>query len=145
MEYCKLKLGNNSLEKIAVLLARTPQVKFAYIFGSQARGAVGPISDLDVAVFLDRRISCFDWRLRLMEQLAQALETERFDLVTLNDASPVLRYEVIREGQVVKENKKRRVEFETRTLAEYLDTAYLRKEQQAYLKEQLTRSDAHGQ
>lgn len=145
MEAQRPQSGENFIEVITALLARIPQVKFAYLFGSQARGNAGPLSDVDVAVFLDRRLSCFEWRLRLMEQLAQVLETERLDLVVLNDASPVLRYEVIREGQVIKEDKKKRVEFETRALAEYLDTAFLRKEQRAYLKQQLTRSDIHGQ
>jgi predicted nucleotidyltransferase len=137
--------GDELLEAMSALLSRIPQVKFAYVFGSLARGDTGPLSDIDVAVFLDYRVSFFVWRLRLIEELARVLKTERFDLVTLNDASPLLKYEVIREGRVIKENKKRRVEFETRTLGEYLDTAFLRQVQRAYLKEQLTRGDCHGQ
>jgi hypothetical protein len=72
-----------------------------------------------------------------METLSRALGTERFDLVILNDVSPVLRYEVMRKGRVIKENKSSRVEFETKTLAEYLDTAHMRDVQREYLKEQL--------
>lgn len=145
MDTRKSKTCDSWREMIAGLLAGIPQVTFAYVFGSQARGTAGPLSDVDIAVFLDRGLCCFDWRLRLMERLAMAMGTERFDLVILNDASPVLRYEVVRDGLVIKEDKKRRVDFETRALAEYLDTAYLRARQRTYLKEQLTRDNTHGQ
>ena len=125
------------MDTIKGVLARSAEVKFAYVFGSCARGDTGPLSDVDVAVFLDSRGEPFDFRLRLMETLSRALGTERFDLVILNDAFPVLGYEAMREGRVIKENKSCRVEFETRTLAEYLDTALMRDVQREYLKEQL--------
>jgi hypothetical protein len=141
MRPAQLRFDNVSFKKISGLLDEIPQVKFAYIFGSRARGDAGCSSDVDVAVFLDHRVSSFEWRLRLMERLAKVLGSEHFDLVILNEASPVLKYEVIREGCVIKESKNRRVEFETRTLGEYLDTAFLRRVQRDYLKEQLTRGD----
>jgi predicted nucleotidyltransferase len=127
----------DQLDAIKDVLARSAEVKLAYIFGSCARGDTGPLSDVDVAVFLDSRVDPFAFRLRLMETLSRALRTEHLDLVILNDASPVLRYEVVREGRVIKEDKAARVEFETRALAEYLDTAHMRNVQRKYLKEQL--------
>ena len=133
------------IERIGAYFARIPQIKFAYVFGSIARGDHGPASDIDVAVFLDRRISSFAFRLRMIETMMRELGTDRFDLVILNDAPPVLKYEVVRQGRVIKENKKRRVEFEAKSLGEYLDTAYLRETQQAYLKEQLKQGGSFGQ
>jgi hypothetical protein len=127
----------SQIDVIKGVLVSSAEVKFAYVFGSCARGDTGPLSDIDMAVFLDSRVEPFDFRLRLMETLSRALGTERFDLVILNDASPVLRYEAMREGRVIKESKSSRVEFETRTLAEYLDTAHMRDVQREYLKEQL--------
>lgn len=56
---------------ITGVLACCPEVKFAYIFGSRARGDAGPLSDVDVAVFLDGRVEPFDCRLRLMEKLSR--------------------------------------------------------------------------
>ncbi|WP_305042492.1 type VII toxin-antitoxin system MntA family adenylyltransferase antitoxin [Geoalkalibacter sp.] len=129
------------LDRLRDFLIRIPQVKFAYAFGSHARGDVGPLSDIDIAVFLDRRMSIFNYRLRLMESLARELGTERLDLVTLNDAPVVLRFEVVRGGRVIKENRKRRITFEARTLAEYLDTEHLRRTQREYLKRQLRQGD----
>jgi len=75
-------------EKIAGLFARTPRIKFAYLFGSCARGDQGPASDIDIAVFLDRRLSVFTYRLQLIDVLMRELGTDRFDLIILNDAPP---------------------------------------------------------
>lgn len=132
------------LARVREFLIRSPQVKFAYVFGSLVRGDVGPLSDIDIAVFLDRRVSIFNYRLRLMESLARELGTECFDLVTLNDAPIVLRYEVIRGGRVIKEDRKRRIAFEARTLSEYLDSEHLRRTQREYLKRQLRQGDSGG-
>jgi uncharacterized protein len=127
------------LDRLGASLAGIPQVKFAYLFGSHARGDAGPLSDLDIAVFLDRRLAVLNFRLQLIVSLTRVLGVENFDLVTLNDASVVLKYEVIRAGRVVKEDRKRRVPFEVEVLREYLDTAHLRHVQGLYLKEQFSR------
>ncbi len=135
----------DALTKTNSLLAQNSHIQFAYLFGSCARGDVGPLSDIDIAVFLDGRVSPFDFRLRLAAKLAQTLGSEHFDLVTLNDAPLLLKYEVVRGGLVIKEDKSKRVAFETRTLSEYLDTAFLRRTQRTYLKEQLAFGGTFGQ
>jgi len=140
-----MMLVENAIATVKSLLAQNPHVKFAYLFGSCARGDSGPLSDIDIAVLLDGRVSPFEFRLRLSASLAEALGSECFDLVTLNDAPLLLKYEVVRGGQVIKEDKKQRVTFETRVLSEYLDTACLRRTQRAYLKEQLAQGGSFGQ
>lgn len=132
-----------AIPQIKTVLAEIPQVKFAYLFGSQARGDAGLLSDIDIAVYVDGRMDPFRLRLALLESLAHRLGTDRFDLVTLNDASPLLKYEVVRQGVVIKEHRQRRIAFEVRTLSEYFDTEHLRKTQRQYLKEQL-RQGVHG-
>lgn len=129
------------VEVAKAFLSAEKMVKFAYLFGSVATGKAGPLSDLDLAVYLDRRVDFFNQRLFLMEALAKVLKTEEFDLVVLNDAPVVLKHEVISDGVVLKEDRQRRVMFETEVLREYLDTAYLREVQFSYLKEKLTRGD----
>jgi len=140
-----LMLDEKAFAKIDSLLAQNQHVKVAYLFGSCARDDAGPLSDIDIAVLLDGRVSPFDFRLRLAAELAQALGSEHFDLVTLNDAPLLLKYEVVRGGRVIKEDKNKRVAFETRTLSEYLDTAFLRRTQRTYLKEQLAQGGTFGQ
>ena len=140
-------MNANATEKIASLgdfFRHAPMVKFAYLFGSRARDDAGPLSDIDVAVYLDRRLDVFRYRLVLMEELARFLRGAEFDLVILNNAPLALQYEIVREGRVLKEDKRRRVDFETRILSRYLDTAHLRKIQERYLKERFVREGGLG-
>ncbi len=119
-------------------------IAFAYLFGSMARDAAGPLSDLDVAVYLDGHQDFFSERLQLMESLAKRLASERFDLVVLNAAPLVLKFQVVKTGRLLKDDHVRRVMFETQVVKEYLDTAYFRSVQYDYLKEALQRKERHG-
>lgn len=132
------------ITKINELLGSMPQVEFAYLFGSQARGVTGPLSDIDIAVFVQEREDMFMLRLLLLEQLQRLGGLVPVDLVVLNNAPPVLKYEVICNGNVIKENRELRVMFEVRTLSEYLDTQHLRNTQRPYLKRQLKQEHSHG-
>lgn len=134
----------NQIEPVKDFLRHTPMVKFAYLFGSHARENAGVLSDIDIAAYLDRRLDAFRYRLILMEELARVLKGADFDLITLNDAPLTLQYEIIRDGKVLKEDKRRRVDFETRVLSRYLDTAHLRKTRQHDLKERFMREDGLG-
>jgi len=138
-------LVDQIIARLAEVLGRTPQVVFAYLFGSCARGDLGPLSDIDVAVYIDSRLAVFDYRLQLSEILAHELKTDHIDLVILNKAAPLLKSEVVRHGRVIKESKQDRVIFEVQALAEYFDTAYLRQTQRDYLKKQLQQGRVSGQ
>ena len=125
------------IDSVRCCFAADGMVKFAYLFGSMASGMAGPLSDLDLAIYLDRRLDCFKYRLKLMERLARLLKNEKFDLVVLNSASVVLKYEVVKNGMILKDDRARRVMFETAVLQEYLDTAYLREVQREYVHRQI--------
>ncbi len=135
---------SDTIELLRTFLAGERRVKFAYLFGSLASGTAGPLSDLDLAVYLDGRLDFFRCRLMLMESLAKLLKTENFDLVVLNDAPLVLQNEVIRHGVILKDDRPRRVMFESRVVRDYLDTAHLRDVQRGYLVEQIERGDSLG-
>lgn len=137
-------MNPQSIDKIKTFFASDSRVTFAYLFGSAARGLTGPLSDLDIAVFLDGRVGRFQCRLNIMESLARIIKTERFDLVVLNDAPPLLCHEIIKDGIVLKENRRRRVMFESRAVREYLDTAYLREIRCRYVKDRVLRGGFLG-
>ena len=46
--------------RLVEALASVPEVRLAYLFGSVARRAEGPLSDVDVAVWLARELSDAD-------------------------------------------------------------------------------------
>ncbi len=119
-------------------------VAFAYAFGSAVKGTTGPLSDIDLAVFLTGVRDQFAYRLMLMEKLSRSFKSDALDLVILNEAPLLLRYQVIRGGELLKDEPSQRVGFETATLREFLDTLYLRAVQCRAAKGQLAKGGYFG-
>ncbi len=111
---------------IKSFLKANQHVLFAYLFGSRARQQETALSDIDIAVYLKCKLDFFTVRLQLIEALSRTLKSDAIDLIVLNEAPIVLKYEIIREGIVIKENKRNRVLFETKALREYLDSEPIR-------------------
>jgi predicted nucleotidyltransferase len=113
-------------------------VDCALLFGSLARGDAGPLSDVDVAFLCAPTLSMDQrWELRLKVAGRYArIGGPHIDLVILNDAPPLLQDRVIRHGRVlVCHDDRRRVEFEARSLMEYLDfEPYLRRHGDAVIQ-----------
>ena len=143
-ERVSLPPQNANLQDLTPILEKDKRVKFAYLFGSRARGQAGPLSDTDVAVYLDRRIKHGDYRLKLMEKLAKILKSDQLDLVVLNQAPPLLRHEIIKYGRILKDGDSRRIPFEAEVIRECLDTAYLRQVQRTVLVENIREGTAYG-
>ncbi len=116
--------------QLHALFARHP-VRLAYIFGSQVSGRAHTESDVDVAVLLDPALTSderFAHRLELIGELGQLFRTDHVDLVVLNEAPPLLAYEVLQGGSLLYcPDDAERVEFQVRTLREYEDTEPLRR------------------
>ena len=112
-------------------------VVLAYLYGSQARGDAGPLSDVDVAVLLgpdtqgDER---FHRMLQLIGELASVFRRDDVNVVDLQEASPLLRHRVYRDGQLLYcRDDAERVRFETMALRDYIDTAPLRRIKRKYV------------
>jgi len=106
-------------------------VQLVYLFGSLGQGPEG--HDVDLAI-LTRGEPAF----RLRPAITECLGTERLDLVDVRRASPVLRFEILRTGQLLYAAEPELVEhFELSTLRLYRDTAWLRRQQRAYLRERM--------
>ena len=114
-------MQNTLLEVVELVLKNEKAVKFAYLFGSHVQGRVGPLSDIDIAVYLDKRYDLFVCRLLLMEEIDRCLKGHPCDLVVLNNAPVDFQYDIIKNGQVLKDDKRKRVPFEVRVLRQYLD------------------------
>lgn len=107
-----------------------PEVLAAYLIGSQARGAAGPLSDVDIAILHDPALGSrekLDLRLRLAADAGAALATTEVDIVLLNDAPPLLRHRALRDGvRLLDREPRARIRFQVRSVNEYLDTEPLR-------------------
>ncbi len=99
----------------------------AYLFGSTVRGDTGGLSDVDIGVLLDEKISKkdrFDMELNLISEIATLIKKNKIDLVVLNEAPLLLAYNIIRKGIILKSNETERVNFETKILSKYMDEKY---------------------
>jgi len=109
----------------------------AYLFGSQASGKAGRLSDVDIAVLFADDLSPrarFDLRCRLIAELMGVFRRSDVEVVDLAEASPVLRNQVRRYGQLLYcQDDRLRVRFQTEALRDYLDTRPIREVQRYYL------------
>ncbi len=81
-----------------------PEVLDAYLFGSQARGDAGALSDIDVAVFIDEDLAepgPYGYDAELITDLMTELGTNDIDVVLLNQAPPLLYHRVLRDGKLL--------------------------------------------
>lgn len=107
------------------LFAQNP-VNAAYLAASLSnRTAFGHMTDVDIAILLMDQIRSdqfLDYQLYFFSELAKRLESDTIDVVILNQASLLLKLQVIKYGQILySRNEKQRVSFETRAVMDYLD------------------------
>lgn len=96
-------------------LFRRHGVRFAYLWGSRARGEARPDSDYDFAVSMKLRGTTLEPYLKLCADLSIALGTEDVDVTLIEDADVLVRYVVQRDGRLLYErDKKGRIAFECR-------------------------------
>src|SRR5215470_18082676 len=111
--------------KLNQLFTQNP-VNAAYLTGSLAgRATFGQMTDVDIAVLLMEQIKSdqfLDYQLYLFTELAKRLESDTIDVVILNQASLLLKLQVIKYGRILYcRDEKQRVAFETRAVMDYLD------------------------
>lgn len=107
------------------LFQRSP-VDAAYTQGTAGqRRLAGSYTDLDVALLLLDKVKAnefFDYQVYFVSELSKTLETQGLDVVILNQASLLQRAQVIRSWNILyQRDEKRRVQWETRAVMDYLD------------------------
>lgn len=101
------------------------KIKFAYIFGSQATGRASENSDVDIAIYFSKNYTDVEEafvRGDIIED-GKAFFKKDVDIVSLNNASLFLKYEVIHDGIIIMDNDER-TDFESLSLREYFDFKY---------------------
>ncbi|MBU2602864.1 MAG: ribbon-helix-helix protein, CopG family [Actinobacteria bacterium] len=121
------------VDRLRAFCAGQDGIVAAYLFGSKATGLAGPLSDVDVALLLDRCSAGIrgsmspdggaDSRLaELTSRLPVALRVPRVDVVILNTAPSALAFAVVRDGLIaVGAGDPRRIRFEVGVFQRYLD------------------------
>ena len=104
-----------------------PEISAAYLFGSTAIGRSRPGSDVDIAFITKKPIDqmkIIEWETSLSNFIGKDV-----DLVIFNQASPLLKHQILKHGLLIKEtHPKDRIKYETIARYEYLDTQQLFKE-----------------
>ncbi len=106
------------------IFAFYPEIKLVYLFGSRARGESGPLSDFDLAFYVDEKDKkkIFDLKLKLMDKISRSLKTDKVDVVMLNATeSPEMKYNIIKEGNLIYCKEPYKVLVEPKILNEYFD------------------------
>ena len=111
------------------ILIQYEDIIFAFIFGSYAKGNIREDSDIDIAIYLKDNMNTYEY-LDMKMELSEALKRE-VDLVILNDATPLLRYEIYKNNILIfthdkdMENRyKVKILFEYNDMKRYLDLSY---------------------
>ncbi len=103
-------------------LAGCRAVVFAYLFGGAAAGAIRPLTDVDLAVYLDETLDPIEARLAAIEAASRHLGTEEVDVVALNSAPTALVGRVLMTRKVILDRDPfTRHRFESRMLREFFD------------------------
>jgi predicted nucleotidyltransferase len=101
-------------------LEPVPAVRLAVMFGSAASGSDRPDSDLDVGVSLTRA----DVDLSALTVALERATGRVVDLVALDTAPPLLRFEVARQGVLLVEREPHAwAEFRARAMIDWWDWA----------------------
>jgi predicted nucleotidyltransferase len=113
-------LSEDPTAALASVLGGIPEVRWAYLFGSAARGP--EFADLDVAVMLAPSLTGARGLGRIVAALEQAAPANPVDVVDLAVAAPVLAGRIVREGRVLVDREPRdRIRWEIETNGRALD------------------------
>lgn len=116
--------GNISsrLDLLEPLLAGDSRIVFAYLFGGLASGRQRPLSDVDIAVYLDSCDDKAEVKLDIIGSLSDTLKTDEIDLVILNDAPISLVGRILRMKRLIVDKQPfLRHKFESLALREFFD------------------------
>ncbi len=97
-----------------------PAVVAAWAFGSAQGGELRPGSDADVAVLMEQPPT-FEAQLALLGRLQAALRLDAIDLVILNEANPILRFEAVSGRPLFNRDPEAVAGFVSLTAREYED------------------------
>ena len=82
-------------------LESNSEVLFAYLFGSLAKAKPKPLSDVDIAVYLNSGTHIVESKLAILGKLIDILQTDEIDLVVLNNADLPLVINILKNKKLI--------------------------------------------
>lgn len=108
-----------------------------FLFGSVLSNSFREDSDIDIGIYFesiryDKNSVC--------DTIIDFFRTERIDVAFLNEASPLLLYQVVKKGKLMAyKSYTKMVEFQLRCLKKYWETSKFRKMKERVLKDYIER------
>ena len=110
------KAQRHQIKKIAQKFG----LKLVVLFGSKAEGRFKEGSDLDIAVLSGGKPT-YKLFSRLFSALSKVFKKENIDLRFLNEANPLFRFEVIKNGILLAGEERFYKDFKIQTIKSYID------------------------
>lgn len=113
-------------EKITVCLQNEPEIIAAYLYGSFAKNASTPLSDIDIAILTNKEFDNpkkkLDYELTIEQLVSDQIRGERIEVRVLNNAPIIAQGKIITEGTLLfSKNDKKTRDFEEYVIMHYLD------------------------
>lgn len=127
--------------RLREVLAPRPEIVFAFLFGSYARGTANYLSDVDIALYVDETHmpppGPYGYTSDLIVELRRQLK-QNVDVIILNKAPLVLRFHILQDGKLLFcRDPLARIRFHEKTVREFLDFQPILKVQARYLRQRL--------
>jgi uncharacterized protein len=114
--------ANELSELLAQIFTSHPEIHLVYLFGSQVDGQTGPMSDYDLGVLLKDGSPNMEIHAELSHEFAKILQTDRIDVVLLDNVPIEFAYHIIAGGKLLYERDvETRVEYEANIMGRYFD------------------------
>jgi predicted nucleotidyltransferase len=111
-----------SLATLGEVFPNCPGVEFSYLFGGAASGRKTPLSDIDIALYVEEGHDSSEIQIEVRRRAAKHLGTDEVDVIILNGAPIALRGRILQSRQILCDrNPWRRHTFESQTAREFTD------------------------
>lgn len=120
------------------------EIELTILFGSRARGDNKDNSDLDLAFLLNlnffKKINVIELRIDLINYFSELTEFKS-DIIILNSAKPLLKFQVLKYGEVIYVNDDFNYEsYFSKSIREYFDFKYYKEYHYKKMRERLSKS-----
>jgi predicted nucleotidyltransferase len=121
------EIGNSNTVKILKgFLEGREQILLVFIFGSFATRRITSYSDIDIAILFESLPDVYETN-QLRDELTELLNRDT-DVIVLNNASPILRMQVLKKGVLILSKERRYFhQFFVDTVNQYDDLKRIRK------------------